>query len=117
MLFFHYRLNDNVSRLVEKMDGEDDWCVVNVKVEKNEKLSIRDLLFPENLSYDTLKIHLINRSIIKKDNKEDKDSLVQLFRKYVSPRPRRVDDRVSQLNRDIQRVTLFGAQRNSAINR
>ena len=47
------------------------WCLTKSN-HKVPKLTAQELLFPENLSIETLIIHLINRSIIRKDENKSK---------------------------------------------
>lgn len=90
------------------MENCSDWSKFasqsSVTQERNYKLKLRELLFPENLSIEVLKINLINRSIIKENTCKSKEELVELFRQHVSPRPRRDSD--SSLLNAVQAVSL-----------
>ncbi len=82
---------------VENASGHG-WSLVEKSHNKVSKLTAQELLFPENLSVQTLMIHLINRSIINKDENKSKIELITLFRQHISPRPKRNRRRNSCLN-------------------
>ena len=95
------------------MEDDSDWSAsrtspISINVEKINKLNCRELLFPENLSTESLKIHLINRSIIKENSSQSKEELIALFRQHVVPRSRRSDtnNETLDLSNAIKAVTL-----------
>ena len=91
------------------MESSSDWSnatPLSFNVGKNDKLTFRELLFPENLSTDALKIHLINRSIIKENSSKSKEELIVLFRQHVLPRPRRRDGDTLVLSNAVKAVSL-----------
>ena len=93
------------------MEDCSDWSRTATPTSINgiNKLTCRELLFPENLSTESLKIHLINRSIIKENSSQSKEELIALFRQHVVPRSRRRSDTSNDtlnLSNSIKAVSL-----------
>ncbi|XP_057307535.1 dentin sialophosphoprotein-like [Hydractinia symbiolongicarpus] len=93
-------------------EGSSSWCSsCTVKVPERQSgvtsLSYSQIQFPENLSFETLREHLVSRNVLGADEKVEKEALISLFRKHILPLPKREgNNEVKRLNAGVRAVNI-----------
>ena len=93
------------------MMADSSWSASTLRNSSFQKvLTTDELRFPDNLSQETLQSHLRDRNIIQEETLLDKNTLVFLFRKHISPLPQRTE-KVNRVQNHLKGVSIHDSAR------